>query len=46
METVPAFTGTQSPLGIEGGITAKELAEEFAPIALHVPSHPGGALNC
>ena len=30
---------------IEGGITAKELAEEIAPIALHSPSHPAGPLN-
>jgi hypothetical protein len=46
METGPAFTGVQSPPGIEGGITAKELAEEIAPIALHVPSHAAGPLNC
>jgi hypothetical protein len=35
METGPAFKGVQPPPGIEGGITAKELAEEIAPIALH-----------
>ncbi|MEP7119548.1 MAG: hypothetical protein ABJE95_01515 [Byssovorax sp.] len=46
MEIVPAFTGIHSPLGIESGITVKELAEGIAPTASHVPSHASGALNC
>jgi hypothetical protein len=46
MEVVPTFTGLHPPLGIESGITVKELAEEIGSITSHVPSHPSGELNC
>ncbi len=42
----PVTTGEHEPIGLGGGLTVRELADETGFDVSHVPSHAFGALNC